>query len=93
MARQLYFNQFSVTAAAFPPNGLLAVRIRTDEGYEMTDGFTLAGPISNALFPELIIKAGGGLYIDYQVLDGTGAATDTLNIQPILGGVKRWRKM
>lgn len=93
VARQIYFNQVSVTSEAAPATGILAVRIRTDDGYEMTDGFTLAGVISNALFPELVLEAGGGLYIDYQVLDGVGAATDTLNIQPILGGVKRWRKM
>ena len=71
--------------------GQLAVRVRTDTGYELTDGFTLAKPIERSLFPSLPLRAGGYLSIDYMVVDGAGTTNSVYNVQTILAGVKRRR--
>lgn len=71
--------------------GNVAVRIRRDDGYEVTDGFTLARRISGPMFPELPIKPHGALYIDYQVFGGLGAVGGVLLVQTFVSGVKRRR--
>lgn len=85
VARFISFRQQSVTGTA---SGTLAVRITTDTGYEITDGFT---PISfnGPMFPELPLSGGGALYIDFMVVDGAGTEGSTINYQVVLGGVKR----
>ena len=74
--------------------GNLAVRIFDDTGYEMTAGFTPLGFGSFPLFPEFWVKGENktpALFIDYQILDGSGAGGGVINVQPIFGGVKRRR--
>lgn len=83
------FLTFMVVSATGGATGTLAVRIRTDTGYEMTDGFTIASAISAPVFPGLRLNGGGALFIDYMVLDGAGAAGGMLNVYALLGGVKR----
>ena len=81
------FLSFATISASEGASGTLAVRIRTDTGYELTDGFTVASEISSVIFPGLRLNAGGALFIDYMVVDGAGSGN--LNIQTVLGGVKR----
>jgi len=84
--RFLSFQEVAHTGTAA---GTLAVRIRTDTGYELTDGFTIASAISTVLFPSLRLNAGGSLFIDYMIVDGSGGAGEVVNIQTVLGGAKR----
>lgn len=83
------FLAFVVASNTGSAAGTLAVRIRTDTGYEVTDGFTLASAISTVLFPGLRLNGGGALFIDYMVVDGSGGVGDVLNVYTLLGGVKR----
>lgn len=73
--------------------GTLFVRIRSDSGYEITDGFCTAARISTVLFPELWLKSSGrgasALFIDYMFVDNN--ATGSWNVQPVAIGVKRRR--
>jgi len=88
VGRSMSVNVLSTTGSAA---GLIAIRMRTSTGYELTDGFTLAAPISNVMFPELPLPALGGLYIDFMVVDGSGTSNSTMNVQFVLSGVKRRR--
>jgi hypothetical protein len=89
--RRLGFAQISATSGAA---GNLAVRIFDYTGYEITAGFTPLGYGMFPLFPECWVKGEAktpSLFIDYQMLDGSGGGGGVINVQPIFGGVKRRR--
>lgn len=86
-----FFSTQSPSTTGGSATGTIAVRIRTDTGYELTDGFTIASAISTVLFPSLPLNAAGALYIDYMVVDGAGTANAVMNVQTVLCGVKRKR--
>ena len=64
VARQIAFPQIT------GPGGLgtLYVRVRKDDGTEITDGFTNAARMTGLLFPELPLKAGSALLVDFQLV-------------------------
>jgi hypothetical protein len=81
--------RFYVIPNASGITGTPYVRIRRDDGYEVTDGFVNATRINTVMFPGLPLKSGTALIIEYMLVDAGGALGSTLTIQPVFGGLRR----